>query len=187
MNDVMSRLDLIGKTFFSKWEDFLPNNTLVIQHQNNSIILNIDFSICLDFNHTVLTYYIVNLLKKPIYLWQYTTSISAANSAATQLYGVGQIYNVWRNNCTPNDCRVWDTLRNAVWRSQWRPKVCTHEKSGLFLAFKAFVRHAIAIVTFLGSVPTCHSAAIHGPGVGNKIKGFVFFLHYFIYLGPKHL
>ena len=65
----MSRLDLIGKTFFSKWEDFLPNNTLVIQHQNNSIILNIDFSICLDFNHTVLTYYIVNLLKKPIYLW----------------------------------------------------------------------------------------------------------------------
>ena len=88
MNDVMSRLDLIGKTFFSKWEDFLPNNTLVIQHQNNSIILNIDFSICLDFNHTVLTYYIVNLLKKPIYLWQYTTSISAANSAATQLYGV---------------------------------------------------------------------------------------------------
>ena len=41
MNDVMSRLDLIGKTFFSKWEDFLPNNTLVLQHQNNSIILNI--------------------------------------------------------------------------------------------------------------------------------------------------
>ena len=41
MNDVMSRLDLIGKTFFSKWEDFLPNNTLVLQHQNNSITLNI--------------------------------------------------------------------------------------------------------------------------------------------------
>ena len=34
-------LTWLEKLFFSKWEDFLPNNTLVLQHQNNSIILNL--------------------------------------------------------------------------------------------------------------------------------------------------